>query len=66
MAVQDPEPLTPGHLLYGRKIVLLPYHRVEEDELDDPEICNNEESKGTSSNTQTFLDTLEIIISNNP
>ena len=35
--IKDPEPLTPAHLLYGRRIVPLPYHRVEEDELDDPE-----------------------------
>ena len=35
--VKDPEPLTPAHLLYGRRIVSLPYHSVEEDELDDPD-----------------------------
>ena len=35
--VKDPEPLTPAHLLYGRRIVSLPYHRVEDDELVDPE-----------------------------
>ena len=35
--IKDPEPLTPAHLLYGRRIVPLPYHRVEEDKLDDPE-----------------------------
>ena len=35
--VKDPEPLTPAHLLYGRRIISLPYHGVEEDELDDPD-----------------------------
>ena len=30
--VQDAEPLTPAHLLYGRKIIPLPY---EHDELED-------------------------------
>ena len=35
--VKDPEPLTPAHLLYGRRIISLPYHNVEEDELDDPD-----------------------------
>ena len=30
--VQDAEPLTPAHLLYGRKIITLPY---EHDELED-------------------------------
>ena len=34
--VKDPEPLTPAHLLYGRRIISLPYHSIEEDELDDP------------------------------
>ena len=35
--VKDPEPLTPAHLLYGRRIISLPYHSVEEDELNDPD-----------------------------
>ena len=35
--VKDPEPLTPAHLLYGRRIISLPYHGVEKDELDDPD-----------------------------
>ena len=35
--VKDPKPLTPAHLLYGRRIISLPYHSVEEDELDDPD-----------------------------
>ena len=35
--VKDPEPLTPAHLLYGRRIISLPYHSIEEDELDDPD-----------------------------
>lgn len=34
--VDDLEPLTPAHLLYGRRIIPLPYLSVEEDELDDP------------------------------
>ena len=33
--VKDPESLTPAYLLYGRRIISLPYHAVEEDELDD-------------------------------
>ena len=35
--VKDPEPLIPAHLLYGRRIISLPYHSVEEDELDNPD-----------------------------
>ena len=30
--LQDAEPLTPAHLLYGRKIITLPY---EDDKLED-------------------------------
>ena len=33
--VQDAEPLTPAHLLYGRKIITLPYEQVEDDKLED-------------------------------
>ena len=32
----DPEPLTPAHLLHGRRITCLPYQEVELDELTDP------------------------------
>ena len=35
--IKDPEPLTPAHLLYGRRIVPLPYHNTEKDEVDDPD-----------------------------
>ena len=33
--VNDLDPITPSHLLYGRSIIFLPYQRVEDDELDD-------------------------------
>jgi len=33
----DPEPLTPAHLLYGRKIVSLPHRLVDEDSIHDPD-----------------------------
>ena len=33
--VQNAEPLTPAHLLYGRKIITLPYEQIEDDELED-------------------------------
>ena len=32
----DPEPLTPAHLLHGRRITCLPHETVEFDELTDP------------------------------
>ena len=34
--VNDIDPITPSHLLYGRPIISLPYQRVEDDEIDDP------------------------------
>jgi len=34
--VADTEPITPAHLLYGRRITSLPYRRVEDDEVVDP------------------------------
>ena len=34
--IHGPQPLTPLHLLYGRKITLLPHQRAEDDEVDDP------------------------------
>ena len=34
--IQDAGPLTPAHLLYGRRITTLPYEQIEEDELEDP------------------------------
>ena len=33
----NPEPLTPAHLLYGRKIVSLPHRLVDEDSIHDPD-----------------------------
>ena len=36
----DPNPLTPAHLLYGRTIITLPRISVEEGEIDDPDYGN--------------------------
>ena len=43
--VSDPEPLTPAHLLYGHRIVPLPYPTTDGSENDDP---NYEETTGAS------------------
>ena len=43
--VSDPEPLTPTHLLYGRRIVSLPYHVIDKGEIDDPSYSD---SSGTT------------------
>ena len=34
--VSDPEPCTPAHLLYGRRIVPLPYPTTDGSQIDDP------------------------------
>jgi hypothetical protein len=41
--VTDLEPLTPTHLLYGRKITSLPYPLVESDEIEDTDFLDNSE-----------------------
>ena len=42
--VNDPEPLTPAHLLYGRRIISLLHPMVEDDELVDPNHGQSDES----------------------
>ena len=42
--VNDPEPLTSAHLLYGRRITSLPHPVVENDELVDPNYGQSDES----------------------
>ena len=44
--LKDPEPLTPAHLLYGRRIVSVPHPIVEREEIDDPDYGSNVEVKG--------------------
>lgn len=39
----EPEPLTPSHLLYGRRIVRLPHEIVEHDEIPDPTFGDDSE-----------------------
>ena len=34
--ITDAEPITPAHLLYGRRITSLPFRQVEDDEVVDP------------------------------
>lgn len=41
--VNDIEPLTPAHLLYGRRITSLPYPFVDDDEIEDPDFMNESE-----------------------
>ena len=38
--IDDPEPLTPAHLLHGHGIVSLPREAIEKQEMDDPTFGN--------------------------
>ena len=38
--IADPQPLTPAHLLYGRKMIQLP-HECQADDLSDPDYNEN-------------------------
>ena len=56
--LDDPEPLTPSHLLYGRRITTLPHPEFEDDELADPTYCTSstlrEKSRRQSQLLQHF------------
>ena len=47
--VNDIEPLTPAHLIYGRRIISLPYPHVDEDEIEDPDFINDSEARRAKS-----------------
>ena len=56
--VDDPEPLTPSHLLYGRRITTLPHPEFEDNKLTDPTYCTSstlrEKSRRQSQLLQHF------------
>ena len=52
--LKDPEPLTPAHLLYGRRIVSLPHPMIEGEVIDDPDYGSNSQVKGRAG-TMTLL-----------
>ena len=54
MDITDPQPLTPSHLLYGRRIVSLPHPMVDADELSDPNYGTEPDLK-RRVRTQAFL-----------
>ena len=41
--INDPQPITPAHLLYGRRIVPLPHSTVQMDEISDPDFGDTSE-----------------------
>ncbi|XP_065914598.1 uncharacterized protein [Dysidea avara] len=40
--INDPDPITPAHLLYGRKVVCVPYHVTPEYDYSDPDFGDND------------------------
>ena len=53
--LNDPEPLTPAHLLYGRRIVPLPHPITEGNEINDPDHSSNSEVKERARTITVFL-----------
>ena len=53
--LKDPEPLTPSHLLYGRRIVSLPHPITEGDEISDPDYGSDSEVKGRARTITVLL-----------
>ena len=52
--ITDPEPLTPAHLLYGRRITTLPHPMVEEDKVIDPNYGDDSDLR-KRANTQALI-----------
>ena len=53
--IDDPEPITPSHLLYGRRIVLLPHCSVQEDEFNDPDFGDVSKLRRRARNQATVI-----------
>ena len=54
-SIDDFDPLTPSHLLYGRRITSLPHPDVEDDELDDPTYRNDVELRKNASRVAIII-----------
>ena len=50
-AANEPEPITPAHLLYGRKMVCVPYHMTPQYNECDPDFGESEEQEAGSLTT---------------
>lgn len=66
--VTDPQPLTPSHLIYGQRIVMLPDLMCEDDEVTVVNyqigLSGSMESQGTGNLVEAFLDKMEERIIN--
>ena len=54
--VDDPCPITPAHLLYGRPIITLPHYDVTADEIADPTYCDDTEVRRRAKAQAAILD----------
>ena len=57
--ISDPDPLTPSHLLYGRRIMSLPYTTVEDGEISDPTFSPRSALQEANTDPATFSATME-------
>ena len=67
--MSDPEPLTPAHLLYGRRVTSLPHPMVDDEDISDPDYPESTEAAlqkraDTSTDTQALLEAMEAGILN--
>ena len=53
--ISDPEPLTPAHLLYARKVTSLPHPMVEDEEIIDPNYGTDESDLQKRAKTQALI-----------
>lgn len=57
--VTEVEPLTPSHMLNGRRITSLPYPQLENEEIDDPDFVNESEVRKRAKNQALRLQQFE-------
>ena len=57
--LKDPEPLTPAHLLYGRRIVSLPHPMIEGEVINDLDYGSNSQVKGRAGTMTLLLEEME-------
>ncbi len=58
--LQDVEPLTPSHLVYGRRITSLPYPMTDNEEINDPDFLDESEAKKRFKNQALKLQHFEL------
>ena len=58
--LEEMEPLTPAHLLSSRRVTLLPYESMNEDELEDPNFGDNSSIKTQSKTAGISITGLQI------